>query len=132
MQGYQLLNQPEFSDVRKAHDFLEVLNRDGMVAGYMDEIKEPEPTDEPMGLARRNQDRAPYMIRIGQEITLAGLEDCSFVTTTYRLRETVVGKIGVIGPKRMNYGRIVSQINFIRRTLVDSARAIRESTDTEE
>ena len=33
MQGsHQLLNQPEFSDVRKAHDFLEVLNRDGMVA----------------------------------------------------------------------------------------------------
>ena len=56
--------------------------------------QEPEPTDEPMGLARRNQDRAPYMC-IGQELRLPASrlqfrdDDVS--------SSTVVGKISVIG-----------------------------------
>jgi len=62
------------------------------------------------------------MIRIGQEIALAGLNECSFVTTSYRIGGKVVGSIGVIGPKRMEYGKVISQINFVRMTVDNEIR----------
>ena len=64
------------------------------------------------------------MIRIGQEIALEGLQDCSFVTTTYRLGDRVIGRIGVVGPRRMEYGRVVSHIGFIRSAIDEYGKHI--------
>lgn len=61
------------------------------------------------------------MVRIGQEIALNGMEDMSFITTTYRIGRRISGQIGVIGPKRMEYGNIISQISFVNRALSDVA-----------
>ena len=47
-----------------------------------------------------------------------GMSDCSFVTTTYNVDDKIVGNIGVIGPKRMDYSKVVSQMNFVR-VLID-------------
>ena len=41
------------------------------------------------------------------------LADCSVVTAHYFLNEKSVGSLGVIGPRRMPYGRIVSLVNFM-------------------
>ncbi len=107
MEGsHQLLALPEFKDVNRARILFDSLSRDGLVAGYVDDIS-------------RNNEHGSYMIRIGQEIALEGFEDCSFVTTTYNVGDKIAGNIGVIGPRRMEYGKVVSQINFVR-TLIDS------------
>ena len=66
------------------------------------------------------------MIRIGQEIALEGLEDCSFITTTYNIGDTLSGNIGVIGPKRMDYSKVISQVNFVRNKLNDEIRRLGE------
>ena len=66
------------------------------------------------------------MIRIGQEITLDGLQDCSFITTTYKIGDDISGNIGVIGPKRMEYQKVISQINFVRKTLNDKIKKLTE------
>jgi heat-inducible transcriptional repressor len=126
--SHRLLAQPEFQDVRKAHDFLETLNRDKLVAGYMSELKEDQ--DISHGDYEKNEelvnngthikchaaDDPAYMVRIGQEILLDGLKECSFITTSYKIGDTVAGKIGVIGPKRMAYGKVISHINFVKMT----------------
>jgi heat-inducible transcriptional repressor len=70
------------------------------------------------------QNRRPYMIRIGQEISLSGFHDCSFVTTTYKIGERLLGSIGVVGPKRMEYGKVISQIDFVRTVLNAEIRKI--------
>jgi heat-inducible transcriptional repressor len=64
------------------------------------------------------------MIRIGQEISLSGFHDCSFVTTTYKIGERLLGSIGVVGPKRMEYGKVISQIDFVRTVLNAEIRKI--------
>ena len=74
----------------------------------------------PGALATR-KDRPAYMVRIGQEIALNGMEDMSFITTTYRIGRRISGQIGVIGPKRMEYGNIISQISFVNKALSDVA-----------
>lgn len=116
---HRILSVPEFSDIGRARDLLDTLSDDGMVAGYVNEI---EAGSQKAG--EGNDDT--YMIRIGQEIALEGLEDCSFITTTYKLGDTVSGNIGIIGPKRMEYSKVISQINFVRKTLNDEIKRLNE------
>ncbi|MCQ2466463.1 MAG: heat-inducible transcriptional repressor HrcA [Clostridia bacterium] len=111
---HKILSLPEFSDIGKARDLLDTLADDGMVAGYVKELGATSSSDE----------RDSYMIRIGQEITLEGLEDCTFITTTYKVNDVVSGNIGIIGPKRMEYSKVISQINFVRKTLNDEIKKI--------
>lgn len=104
--SHRLLSLPEFKDVNRARSVLDTLSRDGIVAGYIDDMSS-------------RSGNATYMIRIGQEITLEGMEDCSFVTSTYNVDGQSFGNIGVIGPKRMEYSKVVAQIDFMR-TLIDN------------
>ena len=105
MQGkHRMLALPEFSDTKRAQGLFDTLSHDGLVAGYVDEVT-------------KQDEKKEYMIRIGQEITLEGLDDCSFITTTYNVGGKVAGNIGVIGPKRMEYSKVISQINFVRMML---------------
>ena len=47
---------------------------------------------------------------IGDEVPVDSMKDCSVVTATYSLGEGVQGKIGIIGPKRMNYQKVVDTL----------------------
>ncbi len=129
--SHRMLAQPEFQDVRKAHDFLETLNRDKLIAGYMSELKEPNDqledegaSDEHASAHNGRLNDPAYMVRIGQEIMLDGLQDCSFITTSYKIGDTVAGRIGVIGPRRMEYGKVISHINFVKMTVNDQIKRL--------
>ncbi len=65
----------------------------------------------------------------GQEIMLDGLADCSFITTSYKVGDIVAGRIGVIGPRRMTYGKVISNISFVRQTLNDQIRCLAQGDD---
>lgn len=110
---HKMLSLPDFQELTRARDLLGTLSHDGVVAGYVNEIG-------------RENDSDSYMIRIGQEITLEGLEDCSFITTTYKFGDTISGNIGVIGPKRMDYSKVISQIDFVRSKLNQELKKINE------
>lgn len=135
---HRLLKHPEFRDVDRANRFYHAVHEDQMVAGYMMEMKQEqeeqlaqgcgwdldcvEQVQAGDGAALTHAGVKPaYMVRIGQEIALEGMEDMSFITTTYRLGRHISGQIGVIGPKRMQYGKIISQISFVNRTLMEVA-----------
>jgi len=107
-----MLSYPEFHDHNRAQGLFDTLSMNGMIAGYVNEVAE-------------NNVSPSYMIRIGQEIQLEGLQDCSFVTTTYSVGEKIAGNIGVIGPKRMDYSKVVSQISFVRTTINDQLKNLR-------
>jgi heat-inducible transcriptional repressor len=50
-------------------------------------------------------------IRIGNENQYHGLNQCSVIAGAYGNREYLLGSMGVIGPKRMNYHKIISEID---------------------
>lgn len=54
---------------------------------------------------------------IGNEMPMASMTDCSVVTATYDLGEGMKGTIGVIGPKRMDYDRVVKVMKEIMTQL---------------
>lgn len=105
---HRMLSLPDFSSLGRARDLLGTLSDSGMVAGYVNEME---------NAAREEGSDDSFMIRIGQEITLEGLDDCSFITATYNLTDSISGNIGVIGPKRMLYSKVISQIDFVKKKL---------------
>jgi len=63
-------------------------------------------------------------IFIGEESGYSLLDDCSVVTASYRVDERVVGVLGVIGPTRMDYPRVIPLVDVTARLL---AAALRQS-----
>ena len=111
-----MLSFPEFHNNSSARGFFDTLSKDGVIAGYLNEF----------GGTGESGETPKYMIRIGQEIQLEGLRDCSFITTTYNVGDKVAGNIGVIGPKRMDYSKVISQISFVRRTINDQINGLKD------
>lgn len=56
-------------------------------------------------------------IFIGDESGLAQLDGCSVVTTGYRVDGKIVGSVGVIGPTRMAYDRVIPIVDITARLL---------------
>ena len=87
---------PEYNDIEKARNFLEFLgDRDSVVD---------------MLLRNENQD---MVITIGNENLYKPVQDCSLITATYKLNGKMIGKIGVIGPTRMDYSKVISIVKSI-------------------
>jgi len=95
-----LLSYPEYSDVEKAKNFLTVLES-------KDTIRRLVSRDGGMEVT----------IRIGPENGVPELNDCSIVTAHYRVGDNSGGTLGVIGPTRMNYNRVISVLDFMGRAL---------------
>ncbi len=56
-------------------------------------------------------------VYIGDESPLEATKNCSVVTATYQLEEGVYGKIGIIGPRRMNYEKVVDSLKNLMTEL---------------
>jgi heat-inducible transcriptional repressor len=61
-------------------------------------------------------------IFIGDESGYDLLDDCSLVTTAYRVDDQVVGVLGVIGPTRMDYQRVIPIVDVTARLLAAALR----------
>lgn len=97
-----LLEYPEYSDVNKARSFLAVLES-------KDTVRKLVSRDGGMEVT----------IRIGPENQVPALNDCSIVTASYRVGDHSNGTLGIIGPTRMNYNRVISVLDFMARALSD-------------
>lgn len=100
-----ILGFPEFSNVEKAKSLFRALEEKDMLITLLGKGNEG--------------DEKRVQILIGGENNFDELKDCSIVRANYKYNNSY-GKIGVIGPTRMNYSQTVSVINEIVKTL-DSA-----------
>ena len=66
-----------------------------------------------------NKDNSDIEIRIGDENSSEDLKDCSLVTATYKMPEGAKGTIGIIGPKRMDYKKVVTMLKNLTGELDD-------------
>jgi len=56
-------------------------------------------------------------IAIGSESQVQEMEGCSLVTATYGCAGNVWGALGVIGPRRMNYSRVIPLVDYTAKLL---------------
>jgi heat-inducible transcriptional repressor len=70
-----------------------------------------------MGLLDVSNRAAGVQIFIGSESGIATLDECSVVAAPYRVDGEVVGSVGVIGPTRMAYERVIPIVDITARLL---------------
>lgn len=58
-------------------------------------------------------------VYIGGETQLESMKDCSMVTATYQISEGAYGRIGIVGPKRMDYDKVVATLQSMMTQLND-------------
>ena len=66
-----------------------------------------------------NEQQTGIQVYIGEEAPVKGMKDCSVVTATYELEEGMKGTIGIIGPKRMDYDKVVGTLRSMMNQLDD-------------
>ncbi len=56
-------------------------------------------------------------VYIGEEGPVESMKDCSVVTATYELGDGLQGTIGIIGPKRMDYEKVMNNLKSFKASL---------------
>ena len=59
-------------------------------------------------------------VKIGTENALDEVKDCSVIVATYKLKGETIGKVGLIGPTRMDYSHAVSVLEMMMQSLQDA------------
>ena len=71
------------------------------------------------GTLSAETDETGIQVYIGSETPVQAMKDCSVVTATYELGDGMRGTVGIIGPKRMDYDKVISTLKNMRHALDD-------------
>ncbi|MCI8866360.1 MAG: heat-inducible transcription repressor HrcA [Lachnospiraceae bacterium] len=99
-----IFKYPELSDGEKASQLIHTLEQKEMLQELITDVNHSE---EDSGI----------QVYIGEETPLQAMKDCSVVTANYELGEGIRGTIGIIGPKRMDYERVLRTLRNLMRQL---------------
>lgn len=96
-----LLDQPEFADLDRMRLLIRTLDEKNHL----------------VDLLSRALDGQGVQVVIGRENPAADLADCSFVASTYHFGDQVMGTVGIVGPKRMEYARAIALVDYLAHIL---------------
>lgn len=94
---------PELSDSEKASELISTFEEKQQLASLVTENLLEENTG--------------IQVYIGNESPIQTMRDCSVVTATYELGEGVRGTIGIVGPKRMDYEKVMDNLKVLKNSL---------------
>ena len=101
-----IFKYPELSDTTKASGLIGTLEEKELLTGLLAD-NSGENEDEKTGI----------QVYIGQETSVSSMEDCAVVTATYEFEKGVYGKVGIIGPKRMDYEKVMDALKNVTGNL---------------
>ncbi|MBQ9136483.1 MAG: heat-inducible transcription repressor HrcA [Lachnospiraceae bacterium] len=101
-----IFKYPELSDHTKASELISAFEEKQALSTL---VQETLADDNNTGI----------QVYIGDESPLQNMKDCSVVTATYELEEGMKGTIGIIGPKRMDYDKVVGTLKTMMHQLDD-------------
>lgn len=99
-----IFKYPELSDNQRASELINILEEKQMLT----ELVQDSMADE---------NNTGIQVYIGNETPVQTMKDCSVVTATYELEEGVKGTIGIIGPRRMDYDKVISTLTTLKSQL---------------
>lgn len=92
-----IFRYPELADNQKASELITAFEEKQVLSSLIQE-----------NLTGQGQEG--IQVFIGAESPLQSMQDCSVVTATYELEEGMRGTIGIIGPKRMDYDKVIGTL----------------------
>ncbi|MCI8529865.1 MAG: heat-inducible transcription repressor HrcA [Lachnospiraceae bacterium] len=99
-----IFRYPELADQQKASELINTFEEKQLLGELLQE------TDVEGG-------ETGIQVYIGEETPVQSMKDCSVVTASYELSDGMKGTIGIVGPKRMDYDRVVTILRTIQTQL---------------
>ncbi len=99
-----IFKYPELADQQKASEIISTFEEKQMLTTLVQDT-----------LSKENN--TGIQVYIGDETPVSSMKDCSVVTATYELGEGMKGTIGIIGPKRMDYEKVVGTLQTLMKQL---------------
>lgn len=96
-----MLNQPEFRDLDKVKNLFSVFEQKNKLKELI------------------SREHEGVNIVIGAENTDQVLKDCSVISATYHINGKQIGSIGVLGPTRMDYGKAITIVDYMTKSLTE-------------
>lgn len=99
-----IFKYPELSDNQRASELITTFEEKQLLTELVNETL-------------TEQNSTGIQVYIGNETPVKTMKDCSVVTATYELEEGMKGTIGIIGPRRMDYDKVVSTLKTLKSQL---------------
>ncbi|MCI8635260.1 MAG: heat-inducible transcription repressor HrcA [Eubacterium sp.] len=96
-----IFKYPELSDSRKASELIYTLEEKQQLKTLVSD-------------SLSNENETGIQVYIGNESPIQTMKDCSVVTATYELGEGIKGTVGIIGPKRMDYEKVMDSLKDLK------------------
>ena len=100
-----IFKYPELSDSQRASELIYTLEEKQQLATLVSDSL--------------NNNETGIQVYIGNESPIQTMKDCSVVTATYELGEGIKGTVGIIGPKRMDYEKVMDSLKLLTTQLDD-------------
>jgi heat-inducible transcriptional repressor len=98
-----IMKQPEFIDIKNIHQILSVIENEYLL----------------MKMLMDFSSNKSFMVKIGAELFSEGSANLSLIASRYRIKGNTSGAIGILGPKRMDYSRVINIMNIFRKNLTE-------------
>lgn len=99
-----IFKYPELSEGKKASLLISTLEQKELLQNLISDVY-------------ASDDNSGIQVYIGDETPVQGMKDCSVVTANYELSDGIRGTIGIIGPKRMDYEKVVGTLRTVMTQL---------------
>ena len=100
-----ILTKPDFSDLETLRELLRTLEERSRLVRIINECLARDPCANAV------------QIMIGRENLAPALRNCSMITAPYRIADGSFGALGVVGPMRIEYERVIALVNHVARIL---------------
>ncbi len=110
-----ILSHPEFSNIEEAKKIFKALEERELLITLLGDDAEEN-----------------VQILIGTENNIEQMKSCSIVRSTYSTEDGSVGKIGIIGPTRMDYTKILSTMDNVTKSISEILRADKNNCEKEQ
>jgi heat-inducible transcriptional repressor len=104
----KIIDVPELSNITRLRELFQAFEKKEKLLKLLD----------------RSMEQEGIHVTIGAESEIREMRDMSIITSTYRIDEENRGILGVIGPLRMNYSRIIPIVNYTARAVTDLLRVM--------
>lgn len=111
-----LFDRPEFSDAEKIRRYLRTFEEKRRLLGLLDQT-----------LAAGG-----VQVLIGSETELDDVPDVSLISATYKRGGVTAGTVGIIGPTRMDYGKLVPLVGFTAQVMSDVLDGVEPDEDEDD
>lgn len=98
-----ILGKPEFASAGSIRELFRTFEEKSRLVKILNEC------------VRDGSREGAVKVLIGHENFAASMQHCAVITTSYRLNDDLAGTLGVVGPTRIEYGRMMAVVNYLGR-----------------